>query len=155
MGPQRSDDHLPMSEINVTPLVDVMLVLLVVFIVAAPLLMQAVQVALPKTAPVPRTAESRTAQITVDAAGAIHVDGRPCALAELGSALQGSVEAGTVEVQLHADERVAYGHVAQVMAAAQRAGVSRLSFVTAAAKPASEPAGAPAPQEDRDKPVSP
>jgi len=137
MGLQQLDDQVAMSEINVTPLVDVMLVLLVVFIVTAPLLVQAVKVSLPKTATVPPVAQARAVQITIDASGAIHVDGHPTALPELAQALQRMVEADTPDVQLHADERVPYGRVAQVMAVAHRAGVLRLSFVTSAG--ASEP----------------
>jgi biopolymer transport protein ExbD len=133
MGLQRFDDQLPMSEINVTPLVDVMLVLLVVFIVTAPLLMQAVKVNLPRTAAVPAVAETRSVQIGIDAAGAIFLDQRPTALPELEPALRGMAAEGSVDVQIHADAGVPYGRVAQVMAAAQRAGVPRVSFVTAAA----------------------
>ena len=123
------------SGINVTPLVDVMLVLLVVFIVTAPLLMQAVKVDLPRTAVVPPLAETRAVQITIDAAGAIHVDQQAVSLAELEPALQAMVEAGALDVQVHADERVLYGRVVQVMAAVQRAGIRRMSFVTAAGRP--------------------
>lgn len=139
MALQRLDDHVAMSEINVTPLVDVMLVLLVVFIVTAPLLMQAVKVSLPKTAPAPLIAQARAFQITIDASGVIRVDGRPTALTELAHALQRMVESDTSDVHLHADERVPYGRVAQVMAVAQRAGVLRLSFVTSAGAIEPEP----------------
>jgi biopolymer transport protein ExbD len=145
VGLQRPDDQVPMSEINVTPLVDVMLVLLVVFIVTAPLLVQAVKVDLPRTARVPPLAETRAAQITVDAEGAVQVDQRPTVVAELEPALRAMVEGGTLDVQVHADERVAYGRVAQVMAAAQRAGVSRLSFVTTAGTSGPAPRSASAP----------
>ena len=145
MGLQRPDDQVAMSEINVTPLVDVMRVLLVVFIVTAPLLMQAVKVSLPRTAPVPPVAETRAVQISVDAAGAIQLDRRPVVLAELQPALRAMVEAGALDVQVHADERVTYGRVAQVMAAVQRAGVPRLSFVTVAGATDPEPESAAGP----------
>jgi biopolymer transport protein TolR len=131
MGLQRFDDQVPMSEINVTPLVDVMLVLLVVFIVTAPLLMQAVKANLPRTAAVSAVAETRSVQISIDGAGAIFLDQRPTALSELEPALRGMVAAGSIDVQIHADAGVPYGRVAQVMAALQRAGVPRVSFVTA------------------------
>lgn len=145
MGLQRLDDQVAMSEINVTPLVDVMLVLLVVFIVTAPLLVQAVKVDLPKTAAVPPFAQTRALQITIDATGAIHVDGHPTDLTELAQALQRMVEADIPDVQLHADERVPYGRVAQVMAVAHRAGTSRLSFVTRADASEQESRGSAAP----------
>jgi len=77
MGLRRTDDPVAMSEINVTPLVDVMLVLLVVFIVTAPLLLQAVKVDLPQTAAVPPAAETRVLQVAVDAIGAVYVDSQP------------------------------------------------------------------------------
>ena len=120
-----------MSEINVTPLVDVMLVLLIVFIVTAPLLMQAVQVKLPKTAAVNPVKDARTVQLSVNAEGTVFVDQRPIHFeileAELKKLLAQNPELG---VQLHADESVRYGRVAQVMAAAQRAGIVKLGFVT-------------------------
>jgi|APFre7841882724_1041349.scaffolds.fasta_scaffold23229_2 biopolymer transport protein ExbD len=131
MGLRRLDDQVAMSEINVTPLVDVMLVLLVVFIVTAPLLMQAVKVNLPRTAAVPPAAETRSVQISIDAAGAIFVDQRPAPLLELEPMLRAMAAAGSVDLQIHADAGVPYGRVAQVMAAMQRAGVPRVSFVTA------------------------
>lgn len=143
MGLRRLDDQVAMSEINVTPLVDVMLVLLVVFIVTAPLLLQAVKVDLPRTAPVPPAAETRVLQVAVDATGAVYVDSQLTELAALESALQATADIGALDVQLHADERLAYGRVAQVMAALQRAGVTRLSFVTVAGDASPASAGAP------------
>ena len=120
-----------MSEINVTPLVDVMLVLLIVFIVTAPLLMQAVQVKLPKTAAVNPVKDARTVQLSVSAEGTVFIDQRPIHFdileAELKKLLAQNAE---LSVQLHADESVRYGRVAQVMAAAQRAGIVKLGFVT-------------------------
>ena len=120
-----------MSEINVTPLVDVMLVLLIVFIVTAPLLMQAVQVKLPKTAAVNPVKDARTVQLSVNAEGSVFVDQRPIHFdileAELKKLLAQNPE---LNVQIHADESVRYGRVAQVMAAAQRAGIVKLGFVT-------------------------
>ena len=132
MGMQRLDDQVAMSEINVTPLVDVMLVLLVVFIVTAPLLMQAVKISLPRTAAVPPVAETRSVQVSIDAASAIFVDRSPTPLAELEPLLRAMAAAGSVDLQINADTSVPYGRVAQVMAAMQRAGVHRVSFVTAA-----------------------
>lgn len=142
MGLQRPDDQVPMSEINVTPLVDVMLVLLVVFIVTAPLLMQAVKVNLPKTAAVAAVAETQSVRITVDAAGLLYVDNRPMAVSDLEDTLRVLVQTGTVDVLVHADAQVSYGQVAQVMAAVQRAGVPRLLFSTAAASPGARTLGA-------------
>ncbi len=120
-----------MSEINVTPLVDVMLVLLIVFIVTAPLLMQAVPVDLPKTAQVAPLKKSRTVQLSVDAQGAVYIDQRAIHFDALENELATLREAGDdLSVQLHADANVRYGRVAQVMAAANRAGIAKLGFVT-------------------------
>jgi len=120
-----------MSEINVTPLVDVMLVLLIVFIVTAPLLMQAVQVKLPTTAKLDPSKDARTVQLSVNAEGTVYVDQRATHFdileGELKKLLAQNPE---LNVQIHADESVRYGRVAQVMAAAQRAGISKLAFVT-------------------------
>ncbi|OJZ18123.1 MAG: biopolymer transporter ExbD [Thiobacillus sp. 65-29] len=120
-----------MSEINVTPLVDVMLVLLIVFIVTAPLLMQAVPVDLPKTAQVAPLKKSRTVQLSVDAQGAVYIDQRAIHFDALENELATLRETGDdLSVQLHADANVRYGRVAQVMAAANRAGIAKLGFVT-------------------------
>ena len=120
-----------MSEINVTPLVDVMLVLLIVFIVTAPLLMQAVKVDLPKTAAVAPLKQTHTVQLGVDAQGSVFIDQRLVHFDALESELKKlRARHGETDVQLHADEKVPYGRVAQVMAAVQRAGLSKLAFVT-------------------------
>ena len=120
-----------MSEINVTPLVDVMLVLLIVFIVTAPLMMQAIPVSLPKTAQVAPLKQTRTVQLTVDAQGTVHLDQRAIHFDTLETELK-ALHAGGQElaVQLHADENVRYGRVAQVMAMVNRAGITKLGFVT-------------------------
>jgi biopolymer transport protein ExbD len=120
-----------MSEINVTPLVDVMLVLLIVFIVTAPLLMQAVKVNLPKTASVSPMKQARTIQMTINAQGSVFIDQRPIHFDMLETELK-KIAAQDAEpnVQLHADEDVRYGRVAQVLALLQRVGITRLGFVT-------------------------
>ena len=123
-------EHSAMSEINVTPLVDVMLVLLVVFIVTAPLLMQAVPLQLPSTATVAPIEDARTLQVSIDADESVFIERRrilPEALeTELKLQLQQNPDVG---VLLQADENVRYGRVAQVMARVQRAGIDRVSFV--------------------------
>jgi biopolymer transport protein ExbD len=126
------DESEAMSEINVTPLVDVMLVLLVVFLVTAPLLTQTVGVHLPKTAATAPNTEPKTVAIGVDAEGRITLDQMPTAdPAQLEAALRGLVEQDPeTHFHLHADQAVNYGQVAKVMAAAQRAGVTKLAFVT-------------------------
>lgn len=118
-----------MSEINVTPLVDVMLVLLVVFIVTAPLLTQAVTVKLPKTVSTAAVKPNPTVHIMAD--GKVSLDSTPLSDKELAQRLAQQAAANTeFELRLHADEHVPYGRVAEIMAIAQHAGVSKLSFIT-------------------------
>ena len=120
------------SEINVTPLVDVMLVLLVVFIVTAPLLSNAVTVNLPKTAINAPPAQQKALSVSVDAAGKIYVDRAEVEFSrlegELRSVLASSAE---VSVQLNADQGVSYGLVAKTISSIDRAGIKRLSVMTA------------------------
>ena len=122
-----------MSEINVTPLVDVMLVLLVVFIVTAPLLTQAVGVKLPGTVATGITEPGKQKTVSIDARGVVRLDEVVVddeVLAQRLAGLSGSK--ADVELHVHADAAVPYGRVAQVMAIAQRAGVSKLSFMSIA-----------------------
>jgi biopolymer transport protein TolR len=124
-------DYKPMSEINVTPLVDVMLVLLVIFMVTAPFLLQAVPVNLPKTAPVAKLIPVKKIELIIDAEGQVYVDQEMVAGADLEDRLKALLVADPeMTVQLKADYRVAYGRIAEVMAAVSRAGIVRLSFVT-------------------------
>ena len=122
-----------MSEINVTPLVDVMLVLLVVFIVTAPLLSQSLEVKLPKTAAVETRMDSKQQVVTIDAEGKIALDSVMLSDEKLAQQLADSAAGkDNFELHVHADEAVPYGRVAQIMAIAQHAGVSKLSFMTMA-----------------------
>lgn len=122
-----------MSEINVTPLVDVMLVLLVVFIVTAPLLSQSLQVKLPKTVSVAGRMDTKQQVLTIDAQGKISLDNTSLGEEALARQLAESAAIkNSFELHIHADEAVPYGRVAQIMAIAQHAGVSKLSFMTIA-----------------------
>ncbi len=128
----QSDQEM-MSEINVTPLVDVMLVLLVVFIVTAPLLSQSLEVKLPKTAAVDTRMDSKQQVVTIDAEGKITLESVALTDEKLAEQLTDSAAGrDDFELHVHADEAVNYGRVAQVMAIAQHAGVSKLSFMTMA-----------------------
>ena len=123
-----------MSEINVTPLVDVMLVLLIVFIVTAPLLMQAVKVNLPKTAAVSPVKQTKTVQMAIDAQGGVFIDQRLIHFETLEAELKKiAAQDADASVQIHADESVRYGRVAQVLALLQRVGITKLAFVTSPA----------------------
>ncbi len=119
------------SEINVTPFVDVSLVLLIVFMVTAPLLTQMVQVTLPKTAQTEPTADKHVAILSVNAKGEPQLDDKAIQLALLEGELRALLERDPdVNVQLQADRAAVFDSVAQVLACAQRSGISRLSFIT-------------------------
>jgi biopolymer transport protein TolR len=120
------------SEINVTPLVDVMLVLLVVFIVTAPLLSNAVTVNLPKTGRDSPPAQREALNVSIDAQSKIYIDRTPVELADLEGQLRKLHAADSeVAVQLNADQAVNYGIVAKAISSVDRAGVKRLSVMTA------------------------
>ena len=120
-----------MSVINVTPLVDVMLVLLVVFIITAPLLTpQSLKITLPKTVAVAPDNKPHPVHLTVDAQGKIELDKQALTDMQLADALKQHAADPQFQLQVEADKTVPYGRVAALMAIAQRAGVSKLSFMT-------------------------
>ncbi|WP_027823779.1 ExbD/TolR family protein [Laribacter hongkongensis] len=127
------DSHAPMAEINTTPLVDVMLVLLVVFIVTAPLLTHSVAVALPRASAEQHVDRPEAIRLTLDTTGQLFWNDAPLELDALPERLRASVAVTPdVSVQLRADRDTRYDTVAQVMAAARSAGVERLGFITEA-----------------------
>ena len=133
MAFQNNSNQDMMSEINVTPLVDVMLVLLVVFIVTAPLLSQSLEVKLPKTAAVATRMDTKQQTLTINEQGQVALESISLNDKELAQQLAESVAGkDDFELHVHADETVPYGRVAQIMAIAQNAGVSKLSFMTMA-----------------------
>jgi biopolymer transport protein ExbD len=124
-----SDDVL--SEINITPLVDVMLVLLVAFIVTAPLLNNAIHVNLPKTVATSQPDQTAAVTVSVDAHGGVFIDKRPGDVRTLGAELSAqSANHPDLAVKLQADDGVPYGVVAKVMAAIEHAGISHVSVLT-------------------------
>ena len=126
-----SSDREAMSEINVTPLVDVMLVLLIVFIVTAPLLTQAVKVDLPKTEKTDPSPDQHTSTIAIDAQGKATLNEQPLALDGLEQSLRALLQADPeLIVQFQADKAVPYGTVAEAMAIAHKAGIQKLAFIT-------------------------
>ena len=121
-----------MSEINVTPLVDVMLVLLVVFIVTAPLLTQAVHVNLPKTAETAPPEEKDAVYISVDAKGKVFLDKIEIAIEAFENELITRKAADPeIALNLNADDAVQYGTVAKIMASIERSGITKLAVLTA------------------------
>ena len=129
-GNSSNDDGM-MSEINVTPLVDVMLVLLVVFIITAPLLApQSLKISLPKTDAVQQQDKPQKVSLVVDAQGRVEMDKQPVDDAALAELLKQRATDPQFQLQIEADTAVPYGRVAELMALAQKAGVSKLSFIT-------------------------
>ena len=128
----QSENESAMSEINVTPLVDVMLVLVIILLVTAPLLTQSVQVKLPKTAETVADTQVQPLQLGIDAQGAVTLNKKPIAdLAALESALKAEQSKDTeIGVHLYADQAVVYAKVAEVMATVQHAGISKIAFVS-------------------------
>ncbi|MDO7896210.1 ExbD/TolR family protein [Pseudomonas citrulli] len=127
---QDSDEVL--SEINVTPLVDVMLVLLVVFIVTAPLLTNAIPINLPKTESVAPVEQKDPLVVSIDDKGKVFINKDEIQAELLESNLQAAkAKNPDVRVQLQADNGVNYGEVARAMASIERAGINKLSVITA------------------------
>jgi len=129
-GNSSSEDNM-MSEINVTPLVDVMLVLLVVFIITAPLLApQSLKINLPKTDAVQQKDKPQQVSLVVDAQGNIEMDKQHVSDSGLADLLRQRAADPQFQLQIEADSAVPYGRVAELMALAQKAGVAKLSFIT-------------------------
>lgn len=128
----QSEDESAMSEINVTPLVDVMLVLVIILLVTAPLLTQSVQVKLPKTTETVADTQAQPLQLGIDAQGVITLNKNPIAdLATLETALKSEfAKDAEIGVHLYADQAVVYAKVAEVMATVQHAGISKIAFVS-------------------------
>lgn len=119
------------SEINMIPLVDVMLVLLVIFIVTMPVLTHSIDLDLPRAQAQALSVEPETVTISVTADGSLHWDGVAIGKAELDTRLkEAAARAPQPEVHIRGDRRAEYEHVLQAMAAAQQAGISKLGFVT-------------------------
>ncbi len=132
-GNTSQDSGNMMSEINVTPLVDVMLVLLVVFIITAPLLApQSLKINLPKTDAVVHEDKLQKVRLAIDAKGGVSLESSHLSDAALAEMLKRHAADPQFQLQIQADEAVNYGRVAQVMAIAQKAGVGKLSFLTLA-----------------------
>ena len=120
----------PMSDINMTPLIDVMLVLVVIFIITAPLLASSIKLDLPRTDAAKAGDAPKSVTVVVDAAGQAYVKDLPLTLDELARQLTLSAQANPeTEVLLRADKSVPYGRIVEVMGAAQKAGLNRIGFV--------------------------
>ena len=125
----------PMSEINVTPLVDVMLVLVVIFIITAPLLASTIRLDLPKAEGTQPGDAPRFVTVVLDKAGQVFLNDKPVAPAQLADQLAAAARQNPeTEIQLRADQGVPYGKVVEVMGVAHKAGLSRIGFVAEPSK---------------------
>jgi biopolymer transport protein ExbD len=121
----------PMADINVTPMVDVMLVLLVIFIITAPLFTHAIKLDLPNAQSAAAPQKPETISLSINGEGKIFWNNDPIEQADLGSKLaQAAQQNPQPELQLRADKATRYEVIAQVMSAAQTNGLTKIGFVT-------------------------
>ena len=132
MGAQRRGGvHQPLSEINVTPFVDVMLVLLIIFMVTAPMMQQGIDVDLPETNTQPIRVQDEPLVLTVQKDGKVYISRREIPQAELREKLAAIFEGrDSKELFLRADKEAPYGMVVKALAAAREAGATKLGMVT-------------------------
>ena len=127
---ERTKGAEPMSEINVTPLVDVMLVLVVIFIITAPLLASSIRLDLPNTDAGQPSDAPKFVTVAMDRGGQVYFNDQAVSQAQLADKLaEAAGRSKDTEVQLRADETVPYGRVVEVMGAAHKAGLNRIGFV--------------------------
>ncbi|MCR5866565.1 MAG: ExbD/TolR family protein [Aquincola tertiaricarbonis] len=133
---ERNPGARPMSDINMTPLIDVMLVLLVIFMITAPLMTSSLKLDLPKSDAGQPSESPAFVTVAIDEHGRLFLDEQPLppdGLAQrLADAARGNPQ---LEVQLRADRRVPYGEVATLIGMMQKAGLTRIGFVTEPATP--------------------
>ncbi len=136
MGSRGDPGRTTMSEINVTPLVDVMLVLLIIFMITAPLIQQGVKLNLPQARAAPVEATEKKLVVSVDVRKRVFIGETEVRLDQLEEKLKANAKAqADKEIYLHADRALPYGTVMEVMSAAQRAGITNLGMITDPASP--------------------
>ncbi len=119
-----------LAEINITPLVDVVLVLLLIFMLTAPVLQSGIEVAVPQTRTVNQLTDERTV-VTIDAEQRVFLQDRPVNIADLPRLLRsGKSDAAKKVIYLRADQKVPFGAFASVMDAVKQAGITNISIVT-------------------------
>lgn len=129
-GFNQRGSHVPLAEINMVPLIDVMLVLLVIFMVTAPLLTHAVKVDLP-TASSAAVKAAEKIDLSIDGEGGMFWNARPMSREQVFAKLdEQALSAPDSELHLHADRNTRYELLAEVMSAAAKAGLSKIGFVT-------------------------
>ncbi|HDR9881378.1 TPA: biopolymer transporter ExbD [Burkholderia cenocepacia] len=120
-----------MSDINMTPLIDVMLVLLIVFMVTLPVITHAVKIDLPVASSTPNEKKSAHVTVSISAAGALSWDSQPLDQRALrGKLAEAAAQQPQPELELYADRGVHYEAVADTLSAMQRAGLTKIDFVT-------------------------
>ncbi len=128
---ESGDDDAPLAEINMVPLIDVMLVLLIIFMVTAPLLTHAVKVDLPKASSAANQTKPDNVQLAIDASNQTFWNGEPVDAAQLGERLKATgAQQPQPELHIRAERTATYEKVAQVMSEAARNGLTRIGFVT-------------------------
>jgi biopolymer transport protein ExbD len=130
-GFHRGSADAPMAEINMIPLIDVMLVLLVIFIITAPLLTHAVKIDLPRVASHPNLTRPDNIQLAIRAEGEVFWNGEAVDAAALAARMAAAGrQAPQPEVHIRADAMTRYQQIAEVMSLAAKSGLSRIGFVT-------------------------
>ncbi|QOJ22897.1 MAG: biopolymer transporter ExbD [Gammaproteobacteria bacterium] len=128
---QDSGRQAPMSEINVVPLVDVMLVLLIIFIITAPLLTHSVKVDLPKAESNPNITQPEHVELAIRADGSLFWNGEPVSVEQLAPRFGATVaQAPNTELHIRADKLAHYEHVARLMSIAAKSGMTKIGFIT-------------------------
>ncbi len=129
----------PMSEINVTPLVDVMLVLVIIFIITAPLLTHGIKIDLPKASSTANPEKPETVTLSLDEKGKVFWNDQPVADDQLPAMMaEAAKKQPQPELHLRADRETRYQKLAEIMSAARNAGLTKLGFVTDPSPAASE-----------------
>lgn len=128
---QADEDQAPLAEINMVPLIDVMLVLLVIFLVTTPLLTHAVKIDLPQASSAPHVAAPNNVQLSIDASGRVYWNGEVVDAVGLNQALQSAARLQPQpELHIRAERTTPYEKVAQVMSQAARLGIAKMGFIT-------------------------
>jgi biopolymer transport protein ExbD/biopolymer transport protein TolR len=127
---ERNAGATPIADINMTPLIDVMLVLLVIFMITAPLMTSSLRLELPKSDAAQPSDTPQFVTVAIDQDGSVLFDGETVDAAALAARIGAAARANAqTEVQLRADRRVPYGRVAELIGVVQKAGLNRVGFV--------------------------
>lgn len=130
-GFNQGSERQPTSDINMVPLIDVMLVLLIVFMITAPLLTHSVKIDLPKAASQPNEEKPETITLAMDGEGQLFWNNAPLAAEALKDKLAGAAaQQPQPELHLRADQNTRYQKIAEVMSAAREAGIEKMGFIT-------------------------